>query len=50
MTQNEIHPYYLRRKRLKKNISVSDFELTPEEMARIDALDRKREAWPVLII
>ena len=27
----------------KENISVFDFELTPEEMARIDALDRNEK-------
>ena len=30
----------------KENISVFDFELSPEEMARIDALDRdEKHDW-----
>jgi len=27
----------------KENISIFDFELTPEEMARIDALERREK-------
>ena len=40
LVQNEIHPYY------QENTELFDFELTEEEMERINALDRgEKHDW-----